>query len=259
MLSACGADEAFLRVYSGFGELQQGGRIPPPGPALPRSGPCTPSTEAEECLEALAPSTERAGVAPNAGAREAPRLVGQVRTRLGLRRCTPDPARRAAQPPARPAAGLCGGLGGRDGPLLFRSDISLMPVSFFLFSAHEGVFGIFADGFCWRLRIKHVTGFHVRRDRGACLLQRGPDDSGSPSAVRTRCRQPGRVPARRRDLSATATTGAPRSRCSTSSARISPVTRSPRSPWSRRPMRRPRRPPGTAVSWEDLRADTRTI
>ena len=170
-------------------------------------------TEAEECLEALAPTTERAGMADAAR-----RPIGQARTRLEYadaatlldelpshlralqRACAVGQRRRS--PPAtstRPARSPGPTRGCDDG----------------LAAAHQA-----------RHRL------HLRRHR-ARLVQRGPDDPAHDDAARPRCSaRSSACPAR--PPGATATTGAPRSPCSTCSARTSSCG-SPRPAWSRRP------------------------
>jgi uncharacterized alpha-E superfamily protein len=76
VLRACGADESFLRTHGGEVQPQRVAEFLLLDRLFPRSA-LHALTEAEECLEALAPSTERAGMAD--GAR---RPVGQARTRL---------------------------------------------------------------------------------------------------------------------------------------------------------------------------------
>jgi uncharacterized alpha-E superfamily protein len=76
VLRACGADESFLRTHGGEVVSQRVAEFLLLDRLFPRSA-LHALTEAEECLEALAPSTERAGMAD--GAR---RPIGQARTRL---------------------------------------------------------------------------------------------------------------------------------------------------------------------------------
>src|SRR3954467_1319184 len=76
VLRACGADESFLRTHGGEVVPQRVTEFLLLDRLFPRS-PLHALTEAEECLEALAPSTERAGMADAAR-----RPVGQARTRL---------------------------------------------------------------------------------------------------------------------------------------------------------------------------------
>ena len=76
VLRACGADESFLRTHGGEVVPQRVAEFLLLDRLFPRSA-LHALTEAEECLEALAPSTERAGMAD-----EARRPVGQARTRL---------------------------------------------------------------------------------------------------------------------------------------------------------------------------------
>jgi uncharacterized alpha-E superfamily protein len=76
VLRACGADESFLRTHGGEVLPQRVAEFLLLDRLFPRST-LHALTEAEECLEALAPSTERAGMAD-----EARRPVGQARTRL---------------------------------------------------------------------------------------------------------------------------------------------------------------------------------
>src|SRR5258706_4753905 len=77
VLRACGADESFLRTHGGEVVAQRVAEFLLLDRLFPRSA-LHALTEAEECLEALAPSPERAGMA--GGAR---RPVGQARTRPG--------------------------------------------------------------------------------------------------------------------------------------------------------------------------------
>src|SRR5688572_24552667 len=76
VLRACGADESFLRTHGGTVEAQRVAEFLLLDRLFPRSA-LHALTEAEDCLEALAPSTERAGMADAAR-----RPVGQARTRL---------------------------------------------------------------------------------------------------------------------------------------------------------------------------------
>jgi uncharacterized alpha-E superfamily protein len=76
VLRACGADESFLRTHGGNVVAQKVAEFLLLDRLFPRSA-LHALTEAEECLEALAPSTERAGMADAAR-----RPVGQARTRL---------------------------------------------------------------------------------------------------------------------------------------------------------------------------------
>jgi uncharacterized alpha-E superfamily protein len=76
VLRACGADESFLRTHGGEVVPQKVAEFLLLDRLFPRSA-LHALTEAEECLEALAPSTERAGMADAAR-----RPVGQARTRL---------------------------------------------------------------------------------------------------------------------------------------------------------------------------------
>jgi uncharacterized alpha-E superfamily protein len=76
VLRACGADESFLRTHGGEVVPQRVAEFLLLDRLFPRSA-LHALTEAEECLEALAPSTERAGMADAAR-----RPVGQARTRL---------------------------------------------------------------------------------------------------------------------------------------------------------------------------------
>jgi len=76
VLRACGADESFLRTHGGEVVPQRVVEFLLLDRLFPRSA-LHALTEAEECLEALAPSTERAGMADAAR-----RPVGQARTRL---------------------------------------------------------------------------------------------------------------------------------------------------------------------------------
>jgi uncharacterized alpha-E superfamily protein len=76
VLRACGADESFLRTHGGEVQPQRVVEFLLLDRLFPRSA-LHALTEAEECLEALAPSTERAGMADAAR-----RPVGQARTRL---------------------------------------------------------------------------------------------------------------------------------------------------------------------------------
>jgi uncharacterized alpha-E superfamily protein len=76
VLRACGADESFLRTHGGDVVAQRVAEFLLLDRLFPRSA-LHALTEAEECLEALAPSTERAGMADAAR-----RPVGQARTRL---------------------------------------------------------------------------------------------------------------------------------------------------------------------------------
>jgi uncharacterized alpha-E superfamily protein len=76
VLRACGADESFLRTHGGQVVAQRVAEFLLLDRLFPRSA-LHALTEAEECLEALAPGTERAGMADPAR-----RPVGQARTRL---------------------------------------------------------------------------------------------------------------------------------------------------------------------------------
>ncbi len=76
VLRACGADESFVRTHGGAVQPQRVAEFLLLDRLFPRSA-LHALTEAEECLEALAPSTERAGTADAAR-----RPVGQARTRL---------------------------------------------------------------------------------------------------------------------------------------------------------------------------------
>ncbi len=76
VLRACGADESFLRTHGGDVVAQRVAEFLLLDRLFPRSA-LHALTEAEECLEALAPATERAGMADPAR-----RPVGQARTRL---------------------------------------------------------------------------------------------------------------------------------------------------------------------------------
>ena len=76
VLRACGADESFLRTHGGEVVAQRVVEFLLLDRLFPRSA-LHALTEAEECLEALAPSNERAGMADTAR-----RVVGQARTRL---------------------------------------------------------------------------------------------------------------------------------------------------------------------------------
>jgi len=76
VLRACGADESFLRTHGGAVVAQRVAEFLLLDRLFPRSA-LHALTEAEECLEALAPATERAGMADPAR-----RPVGQARTRL---------------------------------------------------------------------------------------------------------------------------------------------------------------------------------
>jgi uncharacterized alpha-E superfamily protein len=76
VLRACGADESFLRTHGGEVVAQKVAEFLLLDRLFPRSA-LHALTEAEECLEALAPATERAGMADPAR-----RPVGQARTRL---------------------------------------------------------------------------------------------------------------------------------------------------------------------------------
>jgi uncharacterized alpha-E superfamily protein len=76
VLRACGADESFLLTYGGEVVAQRVAEFLLLDRLFPRSA-LHALTEAEQCLEALAPSTERAGMADTAR-----RPVGQARTRL---------------------------------------------------------------------------------------------------------------------------------------------------------------------------------
>jgi uncharacterized alpha-E superfamily protein len=76
VLRACGADESFLRTHGGDVVPQRVAEFLLLDRLFPRSA-LHALTEAEACLEALAPSTERAGMADAAR-----RPIGQARTRL---------------------------------------------------------------------------------------------------------------------------------------------------------------------------------
>ena len=76
VLRACGADESFLRTHGGEVVAQRVAEFLLLDRLFPRSA-LHALTEAEECLELLAPPTERAGMADAAR-----RPVGQARTRL---------------------------------------------------------------------------------------------------------------------------------------------------------------------------------
>lgn len=76
VLRACGADESFLRTHGGDVVEQRVAEFLLLDRLFPRSA-LHALTEAESCLEALAPATERAGMADAAR-----RPVGQARTRL---------------------------------------------------------------------------------------------------------------------------------------------------------------------------------
>lgn len=76
VLRACGADESFLRTHGGAVVPQRVAEFLLLDRLFPRSA-LHALTEAEECLEALAPTTERAGMADAAR-----RPIGQARTRL---------------------------------------------------------------------------------------------------------------------------------------------------------------------------------
>jgi uncharacterized alpha-E superfamily protein len=76
VLRACGADESFLRTHGGDVVAQRVAEFLLLDRLFPRSA-LHALTEAEECLEALKPATERAGMADPAR-----RPVGQARTRL---------------------------------------------------------------------------------------------------------------------------------------------------------------------------------
>jgi uncharacterized alpha-E superfamily protein len=76
VLRACGADESFLRTHGGEVVPQRVAEFLLLDRLFPRSA-LHALTEAEECLEALAPTTERAGMADAAR-----RPIGQARTRL---------------------------------------------------------------------------------------------------------------------------------------------------------------------------------
>jgi uncharacterized alpha-E superfamily protein len=76
VLRACGADESFLRTHGGEVVPQRVAEFLLLDRLFPRSA-LHALTEAEECLEALAPATERAGMADPAR-----RPIGQARTRL---------------------------------------------------------------------------------------------------------------------------------------------------------------------------------
>jgi uncharacterized alpha-E superfamily protein len=76
VLRACGADESFLRTHGGEVVPQRVAEFLLLDRLFPRSA-LHALTEAEECLVALAPATERAGMADAAR-----RPVGQARTRL---------------------------------------------------------------------------------------------------------------------------------------------------------------------------------
>ena len=76
VLRSCGADESFLRTHGGAVVPQRVAEFLLLDRLFPRSA-LHALTEAEECLEALAPTTERAGMADAAR-----RPIGQARTRL---------------------------------------------------------------------------------------------------------------------------------------------------------------------------------
>jgi uncharacterized alpha-E superfamily protein len=76
VLRSCGADESFLRTHGGEVVPQRVAEFLMLDRLFPRSA-LHALTEAEECLEALAPTTERAGMADAAR-----RPIGQARTRL---------------------------------------------------------------------------------------------------------------------------------------------------------------------------------
>jgi uncharacterized alpha-E superfamily protein len=76
VLRACGADESFLRTHGGNVVPQRVAEFLLLDRLFPRSA-LHALTEAESCLEALAPSTERAGMTDAAR-----RPIGQARTRL---------------------------------------------------------------------------------------------------------------------------------------------------------------------------------
>jgi uncharacterized alpha-E superfamily protein len=76
VLRSCGADESFVRTHGGEVVPQRVAEFLLLDRLFPRSA-LHALTEAEECLEALAPSTERAGMADPAR-----RPIGQARTRL---------------------------------------------------------------------------------------------------------------------------------------------------------------------------------
>lgn len=76
VLRACGADESFLRTHGGHVVAQKVAEFLLLDRLFPRSA-LHALTQAEECLEALAPAPERAGMTDAAR-----RLVGQARTRL---------------------------------------------------------------------------------------------------------------------------------------------------------------------------------
>lgn len=76
VLRSCGADESFVRTHGGHVVAQKVAEFLLLDRLFPRSA-LHALTEAEECLEALAPATERAGMADPAR-----RPVGQARTRL---------------------------------------------------------------------------------------------------------------------------------------------------------------------------------
>jgi uncharacterized alpha-E superfamily protein len=76
VLRSCGADESFLRTHGGEMIPQRVTEFLLLDRLFPRSA-LHALTEAEECLEALDPSTERAGMTDAAR-----RTIGQVRTRL---------------------------------------------------------------------------------------------------------------------------------------------------------------------------------
>ena len=71
LLSASGADEAYARVYGGFGDTARGGRIPALDRDFPRSA-LHALTTAEECLAALGRPRQD----------PARRPIGRMRTRL---------------------------------------------------------------------------------------------------------------------------------------------------------------------------------
>jgi uncharacterized alpha-E superfamily protein len=76
VLRACGADESFVRTHGGEVVAQRVVEFLLLDRLFPRSA-LHALTEAEEALEALAPSNERVGIADTAR-----RVVGQARTRL---------------------------------------------------------------------------------------------------------------------------------------------------------------------------------
>ena len=111
VLRACGADESFLRTHGGEVVAQRVAEFLLLDRLFPRSA-LHALTEAEECLEALAPATERAGMAD-----QARRPVGPGPDAAGVRR-----HEHAAAGPARPSAcaatGLCRSQCRGDRPIL---------------------------------------------------------------------------------------------------------------------------------------------